>query len=192
MESFQDNPGYTCRLEFLLSVWLVTNLTLETITFPPRYMMLISTFFCLLLFIGDTILLFRFKLGDEVLDLSGLGAVFIGHSADGGFIFYYSHELWVELQMVHLEIILWVWKYWRKKDLTWGLTLWCIYFRFCGGGRQASLTVETFLEVKASRGWGKRVYRKMVLSGGCNRTSCLWSLYYPMLSWLPLCVQWWR
>ena len=32
------------------------------------------------------------KLGDEVLDMSGLGAIFIGHGADGYFIFDDSHE----------------------------------------------------------------------------------------------------
>ena len=47
-----------------------------------------------------------FKLGDEVLDLSGLGSIFIGHGAHGDFILDDSHEFLVELLLVHLEIML--------------------------------------------------------------------------------------
>ena len=54
----------------------------ETSTFPPQNLMLIAVFYQILLFIGDPILLGRFTLGDEVLDLSGLGAIFIEHGAD--------------------------------------------------------------------------------------------------------------
>ena len=43
---------------------------------------MIAVFYQILLFIGDPILLGRFTLGDEVLDLSGLGAIFIEHGAD--------------------------------------------------------------------------------------------------------------
>ena len=32
-------------------------------------------------------------MGDEVLDQSGLGAIFVGHGADGDFILDDSHEL---------------------------------------------------------------------------------------------------
>ena len=39
--------------------------------FPPDFLV-----------IGDPILLEGFKMGDEVLDQAGLGAIFIGHSAD--------------------------------------------------------------------------------------------------------------
>ena len=52
-------------------------------------------------------LLCGFKLGDEVPDLSGMGAIFIGHGTDGDFILDYSHVLWVDIHMGHLEIILW-------------------------------------------------------------------------------------
>ena len=38
-------------------------------------------------------LLCGFKLGDEVPDLSGMGAIFIGHGTDGDFILDYSHVL---------------------------------------------------------------------------------------------------
>ena len=55
-------------------------------------MMLISVFYQLLLVIGDPILLGVLKMDDEVLDQSGLGAIFIGHSADGDFILDYSYE----------------------------------------------------------------------------------------------------
>ena len=53
---------------------------------------MIAVFCQLLLFIGDPILLGKFKLGDEVLDLSVLGAIFIGHCTDGDFILDDSHE----------------------------------------------------------------------------------------------------
>ena len=68
--------------------------------------MLISFFYQFLLVIGDPILLGGFKLGDEVLDLSGLGSIFIGHGAHGDFILDDSHEFLVELLVVHLEIML--------------------------------------------------------------------------------------
>ena len=41
-------------------------------------MMLISILYQLLLIIGDPNLLGGFKLGDEFLDMSGLGAIFLG------------------------------------------------------------------------------------------------------------------
>ena len=44
--------------------------------------MLIDFFYQLLLFIVDPILLCQFKLGDNVLDMSGLGAIFFGHGTD--------------------------------------------------------------------------------------------------------------
>ena len=40
------------------------------------------------------------------------------------------------------------------ENTTWGLTLQCIDLRYCGGCRQAALTVETLLEATESRGWG--------------------------------------
>ena len=55
-------------------------------------MILIAVFYQILLFIGYPILLGGFKLGDEVLDLTGLGVIFIGHGADGDFILNYRHE----------------------------------------------------------------------------------------------------
>ena len=78
---------------------------MEMITLPPQNLMLISVFYHLLLFIGDPILLCVFKLGDEVLGLSGLGTTFIGHSEDGDFILYYIHECLVELHMGYLDIL---------------------------------------------------------------------------------------
>ena len=67
--------------------------------------MLISVLYQILLFVGYPILLGGFKLGDEVLDLSGLGAIFIGHGADGDFILDDSHELWLDILMVHIGIL---------------------------------------------------------------------------------------
>ena len=55
-------------------------------------MILIDVFCQILLVVGDPILLVRFKMGDEVLDQSGLGATFVGHGADGDFILDGSHE----------------------------------------------------------------------------------------------------
>ena len=53
------------------------------------------------------------------------------------------------------------------KDL--GLPLQYIYLICCGGGRQASLTVKTFLEVTASWGWVDEVCYQRDMSGGCDR-----------------------
>ena len=55
-------------------------------------MMLISVFYQILLFIGDPILLGGFKLGGEVLDMSVLGDIFIGHGKYGNFILDDIHE----------------------------------------------------------------------------------------------------
>ena len=62
-------------------------------TLPLQNLMLVSVFYQLLLFIGDPILLGVFKLGDEFLDLSGLGAIFFGHFADSDLILDDRHEL---------------------------------------------------------------------------------------------------
>ena len=158
---------------------------------PPQNMILISVFYQLLLLIGDPIWLGWFKLGDEVLDLLVLGAIFIGDYADRYFILDENHEYWLELLMVNLEILFWYWRGWKTKDFTWGLPLQCLYLRCCGGGRQAYLTVETLLEVTSARGWVYEVNRKRVLSGGCNTPLRLWALCYPLLSWFPFCVQLW-
>ena len=55
-------------------------------TCPPLNLMLITVFYHILLVIGDPILLGGIKMSDEVLDQSGLGAIFFSHSADGYFI----------------------------------------------------------------------------------------------------------
>ena len=57
-------------------------------TLPPQNMILIAVFYQLILVIVDRILLGGFKLGDEVLDKSKLGAKFLGNGADGDFILY--------------------------------------------------------------------------------------------------------
>ena len=54
---------------------------------PPQNMMVIAVFYHIPLFKGYTILLGGFKLRNEVLDLSVLEAIFIGHSMDGDLIF---------------------------------------------------------------------------------------------------------
>ena len=75
------------------------------IRFPPQNLMLITFFYQLLLFIGDPILLGGFKLGDEVLDMPGLGSIYIEYGVDGDFILDDSHEFLVDLLMGHLEIL---------------------------------------------------------------------------------------
>ena len=55
-------------------------------TFPPRNIMLVSVFYQLLVVIVDPIFLGGFKMGDEFLDQSGLGAIFVGHGMDEDFI----------------------------------------------------------------------------------------------------------
>ena len=62
------------------------------ITHPLQNLMLIAVLYQILLVFGYTILLGGFKMGDEVLDQSGLGAIFVGHDADGDFILDDSHE----------------------------------------------------------------------------------------------------
>ena len=79
---FQENPDTTCRLEFPLSVLLVSKLTVEMTKLPPQNLILISVFYQILLFIGYTILLGGLKLGYEVLDLLGREAIFFGHGVD--------------------------------------------------------------------------------------------------------------
>ena len=66
--------------------------TVETSRCPPLNLVLIYVFYQLLMFIVDPILLGVFKLGDDILDLSGMGAIFIGHGTDGDFILDDSHE----------------------------------------------------------------------------------------------------
>ena len=55
-------------------------------------MILIAVLYHLILFIGDTILLGGFKPGYEVLDLSGIGDIFIECGADEDFILDDGHE----------------------------------------------------------------------------------------------------
>ena len=86
MYSFQENPGYTYRLDFPLSVLLMSNLKADMSTCPPQNMMLISFFCQLLLVIRYHILLGGLKMGDEVLYQSGMGAIFFGYGEDGDFI----------------------------------------------------------------------------------------------------------
>ena len=69
----------------------MSNFNTDMITLTPINLMLFPVFCHLLLVIGDHILLGGFKLGDEVLDQSGLGAIFIGNGADGDFILDDSH-----------------------------------------------------------------------------------------------------
>ena len=53
---------------------------------------MISVLYQIILIIGYPILLGGFKIGDEVPNKSGLGAIFIGHGTDGDFILYNIHE----------------------------------------------------------------------------------------------------
>ena len=65
---------------------------MEIRKFPLRNLILIAVFYQILLVIGDPILLDGFKMGDEVLDQSGLQAIFVGNGVDGYFILDDRHE----------------------------------------------------------------------------------------------------
>ena len=54
--------------------------------------MIIEFFYQLLLVIVDPILLGGFKIGERVLDKSGLGDILVGQGADGDLILYNRHE----------------------------------------------------------------------------------------------------
>ena len=54
--------------------------------------MQISLFYWLLLVIRYPFLLCRFRMYDEVLDQSGMGAIFIGNGADEEIVFYDRYE----------------------------------------------------------------------------------------------------
>ena len=69
------------------------------------FALLYSVFYQLTLILGDYILLGRFKLGDEALDISGVYAKFSEFRSDGDFIFYDRRELIVELVMIHFDIL---------------------------------------------------------------------------------------
>ena len=69
-----------------LSGLIMAKFTVEMITYQLQYMMLIDVLYQLLLWIGYPILLGGFKLGDEVLDQSGLGDIFFEHSMEENFI----------------------------------------------------------------------------------------------------------
>ena len=51
---------------------------IEKTDIPQRNMVLIYVFYQILLIIGESILLGRLKLGDEVLDVSGGDTIFTG------------------------------------------------------------------------------------------------------------------
>ena len=59
------------------------------------------------------------------------------------------------------------------------------------GGRQSDIKYETFLEVTAARWWVDGACYQRGLSGVWFRPFHWWYLYFPLLSCLPLCVQWW-
>ena len=71
----------------------MSNLKYYISTFPPQNLILIYVFYQLLLVIGYPILLGGFKMGDEVIDQSGLGAIFVVHGVDGDSVLNESHEL---------------------------------------------------------------------------------------------------
>ena len=64
----------------------------EQSTITPLHMMMIAVFNKIHIFLGYSILLGGFKLGDEVLDISVVGAQYYGYRADGDFILGDSHE----------------------------------------------------------------------------------------------------
>ena len=52
----------------------------------------ITVLYHLLVIIGDPILFGGFKMDDEVLDQSGIGAIFVGNGEDVHFILYGIHQ----------------------------------------------------------------------------------------------------
>ena len=51
LNSFEDNPGYICRLDLPLSIWIMYNLKQDRSTFPPQNIVLVTvstSFFWLL------------------------------------------------------------------------------------------------------------------------------------------------
>ena len=65
---------------------------MEMIRLPLQNMVPISVFYQLPLFLGDPILLGEINMSGGFLDLVGLGAIFIGHDADGDFVLDEIHE----------------------------------------------------------------------------------------------------
>ena len=149
------------------------------------------------MFRGYPILLVGFKVRDELLDLSGVDIKYPWYRVDWDFILDDTHEWWAEhmrrcvrRKYVGLTLQSLCCEFWglQRKDL--GLTQQCLYLICCGGGRQAALTVETSLEATAARGWVDEVCYQRDLSGGCDKPFCWWDLCFPLLSCLPLCMQW--
>ena len=71
---------------------MVSKKIVDVCRFLLQNMIMIAVLYLILMFVGYTIFLGRLKMGDEVLGLSGLGAIFIGHGADGDFYSDDSHE----------------------------------------------------------------------------------------------------
>ena len=82
----------SCRFNFPVSVWLMSKFKSDQSTCPPGNMTMISVLYNILLIIGDPILLGRLKLGDDVLDLSGVDAKYSGFRVDGEFILNSANE----------------------------------------------------------------------------------------------------
>ena len=59
---------------------------------PPGYLVLFSILYQILLVLGDSIMLGKFKLGDEVLDISIVYPVILLCSSDADFFLGDSHE----------------------------------------------------------------------------------------------------
>ena len=70
----------------------MAKFTVDNSTYPPLNMMLVSIFYQILMFIGYPILLGGFKLGDDTLALSGVGAKYFGRGEDADFILDDGHE----------------------------------------------------------------------------------------------------
>ena len=146
-----------------------------------------SVLYKLLLFLGDSILLGRFKLGNEIIDMSGVVANFSRYRSDRYFILDDCHELWVDIMSRHIKLIFWECWDGLRKDL--GKSLQYLYLGCCGGGRKAALTVQTFLEVTEKCRWGDEVYNQRYLSDVCDRLLYWWDLCFTLLSCLPLCMK---
>ena len=87
----QQNPGKICRYQFPLGVCMVPKSKVYKTAIQPVNMLLVSGFYKLLLIIGYSIVLGRFELGDEFLDVFGVNGNFVECRSDEDFIFDNKH-----------------------------------------------------------------------------------------------------
>ena len=68
-------------------------------------MILIYIFYKIIMILGESILLGASKLGDEVLGVYCVDTKNIECISDEEFMLYGRHEFWLELVMIHVELL---------------------------------------------------------------------------------------